>query len=122
MQTKALYLAALGGAFGAFLRAVLSQLIPFQHFQFAWGTFIINMAGCFAIGICIQAIENTALRYFVVVGILGGFTTFSGFGMEVYQYFANNKLTLAATYGIASLIFGTILVYSGIKCYQVFFG
>ena len=81
-------LVALGGAVGAVLRywvsiAVQRSLGP----EFPWGTLAVNVSGCFLMGLVAavadrQGYLNPGARLFLVVGVLGGFTTFSAFAHE----------------------------------------
>ena len=81
-------LVALGGALGATARFLLTDLVhrvtsPF----FPWGTFIVNVSGCFVFGLVAglgdaHGVVTPNVRAFVLVGILGGYTTFSSFTFE----------------------------------------
>mgnify|MGYP000630268918 CR=1 FL=1 len=69
---------ALGGGLGSALRAYIGSL-PFLNVP--WGTFVVNVAGCFLIGLLIKFLgDGKALTFFLVTGFCGGFTTFSAFG------------------------------------------
>ena len=81
-------LVAAGGALGATARFFLTDLVhrvtsPF----FPWGTFIVNVSGCFVFGLVAglgdaRGVVTPNVRAFVLVGILGGYTTFSSFTFE----------------------------------------
>ncbi len=82
-------LVGLGGFAGSVLRYLISGLahkvVPFR--EFPYGTFTVNVIGCFLIGLFGSLIDSRHLlnpewRLFVLVGVLGGFTTFSSFGFE----------------------------------------
>lgn len=105
----------LGGGMGSFLRFWLGTTIPFTASEFAWATFLVNMAGCFAIGGCYPFLYDPTTKVFLVIGVLGGFTTFSGMGLEIFRYLENNQFRLAFSYGFASFILGTVLVWLGYK-------
>ncbi len=104
-----------GGSAGSLIRFWIGTLIPFSIAEFAWGTFLVNMAGCFAIGCCYPWFQEINMRAFLITGVLGGFTTFSGLGLEIFRYIENNSFRLALLYGLTSLILGTILVWLGNK-------
>lgn len=75
----------LGGALGSMARYGMSLAVPSGAFPYA--TLIVNVVGCFCIGLALPTAERAAglspdLRALVVVGFLGGFTTFSAFGHE----------------------------------------
>lgn len=83
-----LLLLALAGAAGTLARYGLSNLVQ-RHsgLAFPWGTFAVNMAGCLAFGLLWSVFESRAdvsreARAIVLVGFLGGFTTFSSFAFE----------------------------------------
>jgi fluoride exporter len=98
-----------GGVIGALARYGIGRAMPTSAGGFPWSTFLINVVGCFLIGvlmvIVIHAIPNqTLVRPFVGVGILGGFTTFSTYAVETARLLDAG----AAATGIAYL-FGTLL-------------
>lgn len=105
----------LGGMLGSTLRYWISSIIPFSAGRFAWATFGVNMLGCLLIGYLYQKIQSEPLRYFLITGLLGGFTTFSGFGLELYQYAAAGAHGKALIYGLLSLSLGYMLVVFGKK-------
>lgn len=102
---------ALGGAIGSSLRygvsLIVTQALPESIWPFA--TFLVNITGCFLIGLAfgwfsINALENQNLRLFLATGILGGFTTFSAFSLELYQLAYKGEVSLAVLYGVSSVI------------------
>ena len=115
MQAKSILFVTAGGALGSLFRMMLGLVLPFHVHQFAWATFSTNMAGCFAIGLCYPYFENPLIRYFLIVGVLGGFTTFSGMGLELLRYIESRETALAVLYGLGSVILGTVLVWLGYR-------
>jgi CrcB protein len=111
-------LVGIGGCLGALLRygigAGMNQLIKTE---FPWPTFLINIVGCFLIGILFQSAEanpgNEWLKPLLMIGFLGGFTTFSSFALEGIQLFDKNNLSLAFTYVIGSNVIGFTAAYLG---------
>ena len=83
-------LIALGGALGSVCRYALSAGVQrFTSPLFPYGTFVVNVAGCLAFGVIIGAARDRIVldppaRAFLLVGILGGFTTFSTFTYETF--------------------------------------
>jgi fluoride exporter len=81
-------LAAAGGALGAALRFLIGEWLYGDRVpSFPYATFLINVTGCFAIGFLAVAFDERAMlgpgaRIFWIVGVLGGYTTFSSFGYE----------------------------------------
>lgn len=110
---------ALGAAVGANLRYGLS-LWATQRLGTSWpyGTFIINVLGCFVIG-ALLALASTRLplsepvRLLLVTGLLGGFTTFSSFGYETYTLITRGNWFGAGLYIGASVVVGLLAVFLG---------
>lgn len=107
--------AGFGGFLGSIGRYLLSVFIPFSTHSFAWATFLVNMAGCMLIGLLFNTLENSLLKVFLISGILGGFTTFSGFGLEIFKYFEAGSRWLGAGYAAVSLFAGVFSVWIGSK-------
>jgi CrcB protein len=97
-------LVAAGGALGTLLRYALGGWI--QHASgatFPWGTLLVNVAGCAAIGLVAAFVDRGGgltpqWRMVIQVGVLGGFTTFSGFGLETFRLLADGDIGRALTY------------------------
>ncbi len=109
---------ALGGALGATIRLITvvwmtSLLGP----TFPWGTLAVNVVGSFLMGVAVKSfliwdISSTDLRLFLTTGILGGFTTFSAFSLDVVQLVQRSAYGSASAYIIASVgvsIFALVL-------------
>src|SRR5690348_3380000 len=82
-----LLLVAVGGGIGAALRHLVNMAAMRLGTSFPWGTLVINIAGCFVMGVFIEVLArrfnaSSELRLFVATGILGGFTTFSAFSLD----------------------------------------
>jgi|1186.fasta_scaffold470080_2 CrcB protein len=110
---------ALGGALGASVRYLLDRFIE-QHTEsvFPWSTFMINATGCFVIGVVIEQLVDrhhlpTWIRVGIVVGVLGGYTTFSTFSQEIFSLLESNDVAIALTYAAASVGVGLLAVYAG---------
>jgi CrcB protein len=84
---------------------------------FPMGTFIVNMTGCFLIGILAALFEKWLLppnlRLFVFVGFLGGFTTFSSFGLESFNLAKEMEIRYLLFNVLGSNILGILLVAAG---------
>jgi fluoride exporter len=102
----------LGGGLGSLLRYWLSGIIPrYAGSQFPYGILVVNIVGCFFIGFLMTAMEdrfilNPAVRIFLTVGILGGFTTFSTFSYETIAMFRDSEFLKAGLYVGMSVSFG----------------
>src|SRR5688572_11932895 len=82
---KQLGLVALGGAVGSALRYVVTIWLVNPKGGFSWGVFSVNMAGSFLIGLAaghLSTKPNSTIQLLVLIGFLGGFTTFSSFSLE----------------------------------------
>lgn len=107
-----LVLVALGGALGAVCRYLAGNMVSKAlGSALPWGTFLINLGGCFAMGLLMTLITERALlgaawRLFLCVGLLGGFTTFSSFGYEALMLLAEGNILAALGYGCGSVILG----------------
>lgn len=118
---KALLLVALGGAFGSMARYQLSQwiLISYaQEWRFPAGTFAVNVLGCLVAGLLAGLVERSALlsadiKLLLFVGVLGGFTTFSAFGLETVQLLRRGEIGIAGTYVVLSVIIGMAVLWLG---------
>jgi CrcB protein len=109
-----------GGGLGAMSRfgvaLVVGQRLPGV---FPWGTLVVNLVGCFAIGVLATLADEGELfspsaRLFLVSGLLGGFTTFSTFGLETLQLIEARELGHAVSYGLASVVLGLAAVLVGV--------
>ncbi|MBL8220436.1 MAG: CrcB family protein, partial [Bryobacterales bacterium] len=74
---------AIGSALGGMLRFWLgTEVVRMYGSGFPWGTWVVNVLGSFAIGLASNWGDHAAVRFFVMVGLCGGFTTFSSFSLE----------------------------------------
>ena len=104
-----LALVAAGGAIGASLRHLVGLAsLRLVGRDFPWATLAVNIAGCLAMGLFIgflarRADASDALRIFVATGILGGFTTFSAFSLDIAVLWERGAQGSALAYGAASV-------------------
>ena len=109
---------ALGGGIGACLRYLIG-LIPLKEpFTFPIKTLMINLLGCFVIGlIAALAVKNTSLSpktvLFIKTGLCGGFTTFSTFALETETLIKTGHIGLAVLYVALSVVVGVGLAFTG---------
>ncbi|SVA52008.1 uncharacterized protein METZ01_LOCUS104862 [marine metagenome] len=109
---------ATGGALGASLRFVSSSFFNLFFPNLPIGTFFVNVLGSFIIGLLINALEMRSsseifIKYFLIVGVLGSYTTFSTFSYEVIELYNNKKLFLSIIYILASVFSCIVAAYVG---------
>tara|TARA_B100001093_G_C26465098_1_gene858139 strand:- start:297 stop:656 length:360 start_codon:yes stop_codon:yes gene_type:complete len=119
MSIKLIFLVGIGGGLGSVLRYILSTL--FIGFT-PWVTVFINIVGGFMIGILYRYTEEFAIseqiRAFGVIGICGGFTTFSTFGLDFFILFRQEQTILGIFY-ISISVIGTIAaVFLGTRIFS----
>ena len=109
-----------GGFLGAMARYGLSCLVQRASKlpTFPCGTVVVNMVGCLMIGLLIGLMESRQFfslefRVFVIIGILGGFTTFSTFGYETFAMLRSEEYFRAAANVALQVIMGLALVWLG---------
>jgi fluoride exporter len=121
MGIKIFLLVAAGGACGSVLRAFVGFLMkPFLP----WPTLVVNLLGAFLIGLLVRVYENSTnaetFRAFWIVGICGGFTTFSTFGLDVMDFIKTGQWTHGFIY-LSLNLFGTLLaIFLGFRLYSFF--
>ena len=101
-------LVAFGGALGAVLRYLVVGLASAASWQ-PWGTWVVNVIGCFAIGSIVEIYSDKPwfdewARPVVVIGLLGGFTTFSAFSLDAVNLLNSPKYMTGVFYIIASVV------------------
>jgi fluoride exporter len=113
-------LVLLGGSFGALTRYGVSLLaVKLLGLRFPWGTLIVNLSGCFLIGLAFTwgerglAIMNPSVRLFFMTGFLGALTTFSTFGLETMTALQTGRYLVVAANILANNVFGIALVFLG---------
>lgn len=109
----------LGAGIGGVLRHLITLAIARDyHGHFPLATFLINIAGCFAIGYFATFFQQVyplreSWRLFATVGLLGGFTTFSTFGREAFTLMGEGKPLIAFWYVLLSNVIGITLAFTG---------
>ena len=117
-----LLIIALGGALGAVSRFLLGNGVSRAlGSALPYGTFVINIVGCFAMGLLMTIIVDremlpAAWRLFLCVGFLGGFTTFSSFGYEALMLLTEGRLLAALAYVGGSVVLGLVAAAAGVLC------
>ena len=112
-------LIGIAGLFGTLARYYLSGWADqWWGGTFPFGTLIVNLIGCLAIGFLYHATEekflvDPAMRSAILVGFLGGFTTFSSFAVQSFNLLGAGEIFLATANILASNLAGLILVWIG---------
>ena len=118
---RALLLVGLGGALGSMARyAVATQMLHGASTRFPFGTLLVNVLGCLAAGLLAGLSERhgwlTAdARVFVFAGLLGGFTTFSAFGLEALVLMRRGETGMAFAYVVGSVVLGLGAAWVGMR-------
>jgi fluoride exporter len=100
VRTPTVGLVAVGGAAGALARHGVTGASGGT----VAGTLLVNLSGCLLIGLLLAVVEEgSALRPLLGTGVLGGYTTFSGYALDVHTLMSDGRTVLAATY-----LFGTV--------------
>lgn len=103
-------LVAIGGGIGACLRfAVMNLCITLRMITFPYATLMVNIVGSFFIGLLAfyllhRFTDNVALRIFLLVGLLGGFTTFSAFSLDTITLINAQRYLAGFTYILGSVV------------------
>lgn len=127
-------LVALGGVIGSTLRYIISEIyinsckdiVGFVG-KFPISTFTVNIIGSFFAGIVYFFITNTIndtsshLKHFVLIGILGSFTTFSSFSLDSFRLLNSNNYTLFFIYIFLSVLFSILAFFSGFNIPKAIF-
>jgi CrcB protein len=114
-------LVGLGGAIGSVARYLSQRWATyFYPHLFPWGTFAVNIVGCFLIGLFWgwsfrSFTTNENWKLFLMTGLCGGFTTFSAFTLEAVGLLKENKTGLFFMYIAGSVLIGILATYLGMK-------
>lgn len=119
---KAIIMVGVGGGIGAIARYLLSVWISqaTPHWKFPLGTLAVNLLGCLVAGLVMGFAQRRGflaeeLRLLLVVGLLGGFTTFSAFGLETVGFLRQGEMGVAALYVGLSVLLGLLMLGAGIQ-------
>ncbi len=115
-------LVMVGGSLGALSRYGISTLAgAIWGTGFPWGTLIVNLSGCFLIGLAFAfadrglRIMNPSVRLFFMTGFLGALTTFSTYALETVNAARGHALLVTAANGVVNNLLGIALVYLGMR-------
>jgi fluoride exporter len=114
-----LLLIGLAGLIGTLSRYWLSGVVARRYGETCpMGTLVVNLVGCFLAGLLFYLLQerflvNQTLRTVIMIGFLGGFTTFSSFGLQTFTLLPDGEFGLAALNLVASNVVGLFLVWAG---------
>lgn len=114
------------GLVGTLLRYWIAGFLTDRHGEaFPWGTLVVNLAGCFLAGAAFYLTQekfdvSPTLRAVILIGLLGGFTTFSAYGLQTFTLLRDGELGLAALNVTASNLLGLVMVWLGYVTVRLF--
>jgi CrcB protein len=118
---------AAGGAVGSLARyLIMSQVGAWWGVNFPWGTLAVNVVGGFVIGALVEIFAlvwspGPEMRAFLTVGVLGGFTTFSAFSLDVVTLMDRGEAMLAALYVAASVVLSVLALVAGLRLFRMIY-
>ena len=121
---KNILFVALGGGAGSALRFLCQKWIgSMVNYSFPAGTFIVNITGCFLIGVFFSIASknssfNSQWQLLLMTGLCGGFTTFSAFTLDGMNLVKQDKTGLFFLYIGASVLLGLLATWAGIKIFK----
>ena len=122
---KLYLLVALFGAAGSVLRYSLYLITPrFFYLNIPVSTVLVNLLGSFFIGVCISLFDKSIItentRIYIAIGLLGGFTTFSTFSMDLFNLLNKSLYAETISYLVLSIFGGVLLFFTGYKIVNIF--
>ena len=118
---------AVGGAFGAISRFwITTNVDKLYAATYPWGTFIVNLIGCFFIGLLFVLFSEKIsladdVRSLLVVGFLGAMTTFSTFSLDAFLLIEQGQYGIAFSYLLGSVVVCLIATFVGINIARILF-
>jgi len=112
---------ALGGALGSLARYYVAEALALVFgAAFPWGTLLVNVSGSFLIG-CIAGgsgaagrwVDSPAVRQFFMIGICGGYTTFSAFSLHTFGMLEAGEIGRAGSYVVGSVVLCVLATWAG---------
>ncbi len=121
MSLQMVLYVGLGGAVGAIARFMtMSTIGHYFHGSLPWGTFVVNVVGSFVLGALVEIMAlqwspSPEMRAGMVIGLLGAFTTFSAFSMDVYYLLNRGEILQVALYAVGSLLLCVVGFWAGMS-------
>ena len=115
---------ASGGALGASLRYLVSSICKLYFTYFPLGTLCVNIIGSFIIGLLAnyiysKEVSDIFFKYFIIIGLLGSFTTFSSFSIETIELMKEGKTSLSLIYISLSFILCISSAFIGLSINKI---
>lgn len=120
-----LLIVMLGGAFGAGFRYHISRVALIELGPgFPWGTWLVNILGGFLMGVLAGTLARMSdggepLRLFLGIGVLGGFSTFSVFSLELFNMLSRGEWVIAVAYAVSSVAGSILALILGVMMVRV---
>lgn len=110
---------ALGGALGAIARYQLAIVVQSRvPIGFPWGTFIVNVTGCLAMGVAATLLDDFLVhpnwRYLIPIGFIGAYTTFSTFELETFRAVTEGAWLIGGLNIVGSVVAGYAALWLGV--------
>jgi CrcB protein len=122
---RALLFVGIGGGIGSILRYAISLFVG-RHVPIAFplGTFLVNVSGCFLIGVFYSLATkytgfNPEWRLFLITGICGGYTTFSTFSYDGLILLRQGSNLYFMLYVLGSVVFGLLATFAGAAIFKL---
>lgn len=115
-----------GGFFGSVFRYLIYLLSNnLIGYSFPFGTFLVNVIGCFLIGLIYQIFSDVIslsdnLKLFMTIGFLGGFTTFSAFSLDIFLLYQSNSKLVAIIYIFITLVLSLLAMLGGMWIFKAY--
>jgi fluoride exporter len=116
---KSILLVMAGGGIGAVLRFQLGHMLTSAPQGWPWATFLVNVLGGFVMGVLAAWLIHVGqagetMRLLIGVGLLGGFTTFSAFSLDMMRMIEGGAVGLALVYALASVVLALLALFAGL--------
>ncbi len=117
--TEELTAVILGGALGSLLRFLFSRFInDLLPKNYPWGIWVVNIVGCLVMGVIAalflhKYLNSAFLRTFIMIGLLGGFTTFSSFSLDSLTLIQSGQFVTASLYILSTVILSIVATVIG---------
>jgi CrcB protein len=128
MEFSTILVVALGGGIGAVLRYIIANAgQSLTVSEFPLGTLFVNIIGCALIGLITALLigplsqHRELLRLLLIVGVLGGFTTFSTFAIDTFELFEDGRLRQAILYVVLSNVIGIFAAWGFYRVGTIYF-